>query len=83
LLVVSATPSRYFIVGARPVRLVPTDDGGLDVQVIDWATGAFVRDMSYLSRVYIGDGEVDEVSAADFDRAVAAIRARLAPQDGE
>lgn len=53
------------------------------MQVIDWATGAFVRDMSYLSRVYIGDGEVDEVSAADFDRAVAAIRARLAPQDGE
>jgi len=83
LLVVSATPSRYFIVGARPVRLVPTDNGGLDVQVIDWATGAFVRDMSYLSRVYFGDAEVDEVSAADFDGAVAAIRARLAPQDGE
>jgi hypothetical protein len=75
---VNATPSRYFIVGARPVRLVPTADGGLDVQVIDWASGTFVRDMSYLSRVYLGDGEVDEVPAADFERAVAAIRAKLA-----
>ena len=73
----STPSSRYFIVGARPVRLVPTEEGGLDVQVIDWATGAFVRDMSYLSRVHSGNVEVDEVTAADFTRAVAAIRAKL------
>lgn len=69
---------RFYIVGARPVRLVPTDDGGLDVEALDWQTGEFVRAMNYLSRVLIGDGEVDEVIPEQFDREVAEIRARIA-----
>ncbi|MBE7451163.1 MAG: hypothetical protein HS111_20385 [Kofleriaceae bacterium] len=70
-------PARYFIVGARPVRLVPRADGGLGVEAIDWGTGEMVRATQYLTRVLTGDGEVDEVDEAEFERAVAEIRARL------
>ncbi len=71
------TATRYFIVGARPVRLVPRPDGGLGVEAIDWQTGEMVRATQYLSRVIHGDNEVDEVTAEEFDRAVAEIRERL------
>lgn len=76
----SAEPdgTRYFIAGARPVKLVPTPDGGLDVQAIDWETGAFVREMSYLSRISRGDHEIDEVDAKHFAGEVALIRERIA-----
>lgn len=75
----SVEPTRHFIVGIRPVRLVPRDDGGLGVEAIDWKTGEFIRATEYLSRVISGDGEVEEVSADEFDRAVAEIRAKLPP----
>ena len=68
---------RYFIVGARPVRLVPQADGGLDVEAIDWTTGEFRRDLSYLSRVLGHDTDVDEVTEDEFERHVALIRGRL------
>ncbi len=76
-----APVTRHFIVGARPVRLVPRDDGGLGVEAIDWQTGEMVRATQYLSRVLAGDGEVDEVTPEVFDLAVAEIRARLSPPD--
>jgi hypothetical protein len=74
----SAEPAtRYFLVGARPVRLVPRPDGGLGVEAIDWQTGEMVRATQYLSRVIHGGDEVDEATQEEFDRAVAEIRARL------
>ena len=70
-------PTRYFLAGARPVKVVPTADGGLDVQAIDWKTGEFVRAMSYLSRISAGDHEIDEVPQARFDREVNKVRTKL------
>jgi hypothetical protein len=58
------------------VRLVPKSDGGLRVEAIDWETGKMVSAVEYLTRVIRGDGEVDEVTEEDFDRAVAEIKAR-------
>ncbi len=61
----------YCIIGIRPVRAVETRDGGMDVQVFDWSTGAFVRDMSYLSRVVFpewGTDEIEFLSREEFDR---------------
>ena len=49
----------YFIVGDRPVKSVPTDEGGLDVQAYDWTTGAFIRAMEYLTRISFQEGEVE------------------------
>jgi hypothetical protein len=64
---------RYFIVGARPVQITATPDGGLDCLALDWQTGRMTRDMAYLTRC-IGphpDVEVDEVDEATFRRALA------------
>lgn len=69
--------NRYFIVGIRPVRL-RTHDQGTACEALDWSTGEFVRDNSYLSRVMAGYGEVEEVSAEAFEEAVAARRAEIA-----
>lgn len=71
---------RYFIVGERPVKFIPTPDGGMDVVALDWKTGEFVREMRYLTRCTYGDPEVDEVDEATFreklDRELAEIRSR-------
>lgn len=67
---------RYCIVGARPVKAVPTADGGMDVLAYDWDTGDFTRNMGYMTRVVAPDEEVDVVSEAEFDAAVKALRAR-------
>lgn len=69
---------RYFVFGDRPVRLVATPEGGMDVQAWDWKTGELVRDLSYLSRVYPNlDIDADELDAAAFEAACARLRARL------
>jgi hypothetical protein len=62
-------------VGARPVKAVATEGGGLEVLVFDWDTGEFVRDMSYLSKITFAEGEVDVVTEEEFERAVASLRA--------
>ena len=66
---------RYCIVGKRPVKLVETPDGGMDCLAYDWSTGAFVRNMDYLTRATLPDEEVDVVTPDEFDEAVAALRA--------
>lgn len=71
-----ASEFRYFLVGERPVRLVPRPDGGLGVEAIDWQSGEMVRATEYLTRVLHGDPEVDEIDREQFERAVADIRAR-------
>jgi hypothetical protein len=60
----------FAIVGARPVTLLRTDNGGVDCLALDWETGELVRNMNYLSRVVAGDTEVDYVSEADFRAAI-------------
>jgi hypothetical protein len=62
---------QYFICGARPVKFVPTDDGGMEILAFDWKTGDFVPDASYLTRCTFPDGEVDVVTEAEFEREVA------------
>ncbi|MBI5834246.1 MAG: hypothetical protein HZB16_18275 [Armatimonadetes bacterium] len=72
----------FYTVNDRPVQLVPTGDGGLDVLALDMVTGRFVRAMNYLSRCIGGAGDVDSITTqAEFDALVAAIRARIAGQE--
>jgi hypothetical protein len=73
-----AAQAQFYAVNDRPVKLVPTDDGGLDVQVLNMRTGQFERDMSYLSRCLGGEGDVDTFgSEAEFDEYVTEVRAGL------
>ncbi len=65
---------RFAIVGSRPVKAIDTPDGGMDVLAYDWDSGEFVRDMGYLTRLFMPDGEVEIVSEAQFEQAVEALR---------
>ena len=55
---------RYFIVGARPVMLI-NHEGRIWSEAIDWKTGEFNEDESYLRRVW--EATNVEVDAVDFE----------------
>ena len=69
----------YYAVNDRPVKLVPTADGGLDVLALDLRTGAFARDLGYLSRCLGGSADVDQLDEEEFARRVEKIRRGLPP----
>ena len=69
--------TQYFIVNERPVKLVPTTEGGLDVRVYNYETKSFERNMSYYAYCFSPDKEVDELSVAQFEAYVADLRAEL------
>ena len=65
------TLPRYFIVGERPVKVLRTRDGGVQLLAYDWTSGDFTSDPSYMSRIFFGDGsDVDEVAESDFEAQV-------------
>ncbi|MEW5860226.1 MAG: hypothetical protein AB1861_23050 [Cyanobacteriota bacterium] len=64
----------YCIVGDRPVKAIETEDGGMDVLAYEWDTGEFKRSMQYLSKITLGDGEIDYVSEKEFEQYVEKLR---------
>ena len=68
----------YFSVNRRPVKLVETEDGGMDVQALNYETGDFERQMKYLTRVTLSDTDTDELSKEEFDALVEEHRAEIA-----
>jgi hypothetical protein len=75
----------YAIVGARPVKAIPTAEGGMDVLVLDWDSGDFKRDMRYALCLVAGEDEEEDISGMDvkilseeeFEARVEEIRKRL------
>ena len=70
----SETLPQYFIVGARPVKAVLPQDGGIDVSAYDWDNGTFGPGMQYLAQISFFEGDVERVTKEGFDRRVAALR---------
>lgn len=64
----------YCIVGARPVKAIETEDGGMDILAYNWQTGEFERDMQYLDRIVIVRGEMDVVTEEEFEQYVDKLR---------
>ncbi len=71
----------YAIVGLRPVKVVKTLEGGLDVLVFDWKTGELVRDLNYLvpATMPTDQWDVEWLSEEEFDRSLAELRAKIMP----
>ena len=69
-------PTEFYLVNDRPVKLVGTPDGGLDVLAYDWATGGFTRDMTYLSRVSQPGADVDQLTEQQFEDHVRQLKER-------
>lgn len=57
----------YCVVGARPVRALATEDGGMTIEAFNWDTGGFDTDMSYLTQIMMGGAEVDVMDASAFE----------------
>jgi hypothetical protein len=73
---VETSGSRFYTVSDRPVAVVPTQDGGADCVVFDFATGELVPDRSYFGYVTPGSGkDVDALTEAEFEARLAACRA--------
>lgn len=71
------TQVRYYLVNDRPVKFVPTHDGGMDVLALNMRTGEFQREMEYLSKVTDPFADVDTVKENEFAERVAEVRAGL------
>ena len=70
---------RYYAVNDRPVKIVRLPDGGSDCLVFDFDTGEFSPDRSYFAHVIPGSGkDVDQLTAAEFERLVAQSRTAAA-----
>jgi hypothetical protein len=67
----------YCIVGDRPVKAIPTTDGGMDILAYNWTTGEFERDITYLTRIVMGDHEVNYVSEQTFNQQVSELKSRF------
>jgi hypothetical protein len=68
---------RFVICGLHPVRAIRTREGGLDVEVWNFAAGRFERDMSYLDRVLSPLAEDDVVSQSEFEQRIAELDREL------
>ena len=70
---------RYYAVNDRPVQIVRLPNGGSDCLVFDFDTGGFSPDRSYFAHLDPGSGkDVDQLTAAEFERLVAQSRAEAA-----
>ncbi|MCP4131497.1 MAG: thioredoxin domain-containing protein [bacterium] len=67
----------YYIFGDRPVKFIKTEDGGADILAYDWETNDFIRDMTYLSKVWY-DVEARKVTEEEFNDHVESLRKKEA-----
>jgi hypothetical protein len=70
----------YYAVNDRPVKMIPTDEGGLDVLAMNLKTGEFERDMSYGHRIF-GTSDIDQFTEAQFEDYVATLRQLIAARN--
>jgi len=58
---------RYAIVGKRPVKAVPTAEGGMEILAFDWESGDFKREGQYLTCLIVGEDEEEGISPMEVD----------------
>lgn len=63
----------YFAIDDRPVKVVATPEGGMDVLILNPATGKLERDMAYLARCFEPGQAVQRLSEAEFQARIAAL----------
>ncbi|BCL80652.1 hypothetical protein ccbrp13_31170 [Ktedonobacteria bacterium brp13] len=66
----------YFIIGARPVKLLITDEADMDVLAYQWESQEFRRAPEYLHRVTLGTDDEHHVKQEEFEVQLAEARQR-------
>jgi hypothetical protein len=64
----------YFTIDKRPVKVVATADGGMDVLVLNSVTGELERNLEYLARCFEPGKDVERISEEEFIRRLAALK---------
>lgn len=67
----------YYAVNDRPVKIIPTLDGGMDVLVMNLKTGKFERDIDYLPYGSEAWKDIDKFSEEQFERYVEELRRKI------
>ena len=67
----------YYTVNDRPVKLLPTPDGGVDVLVMNLKTGEFERDIDYLPYGSDAWKDIDKFSEEQFNKYVSELRHKI------
>ena len=70
----------YFMVNDRPVKVVATANGGMDVLILNLDSGELEQNMAYLAQCFEPGQNVQRLSEEEFEQRVAAIRAVLPPE---
>ncbi|QSQ15328.1 hypothetical protein [Myxococcus landrumensis] len=68
--------TRYFTVGARTVKWMPLENGGLEVLKLDWETGLFIPGLDYMHKCMFSD-DSERVSEDEFIQQTEAMRREL------
>lgn len=65
----------YSIVGECPVKILPTESGGMEVLAFDWESKDFIPDDGYfLKKVMTGHGDIEYLTEDAFEAYVATLR---------
>ncbi|PSB28141.1 hypothetical protein [Stenomitos frigidus] len=67
----------YFAIDDRPVKVVATPGGGMDVLIANLTTGKLERDMQYLAFCFEPGQNVQRLSEAEFNTRIADLRQSL------
>ena len=67
----------YFAIDDRPVKVIATPNGGMDVLIANLNTGKLERDMQYLAYCFEPGKNVQRLSEAEFNDQMAAFKASL------
>jgi hypothetical protein len=67
----------YFLVNDRPVKVIATPDGGMDVLILNLTTGELERNMAYLTLCFEPGQNVKRLSEAEFDTQIAELKDSL------
>lgn len=66
----------YFTIDDRPVKVIATPSGGMDVLIANLTTGKLERDMQYLAYCFEPGKNVQRLSEAEFNARVASLNDR-------
>lgn len=66
----------YYLVNDRPVKMVATTDGGMDVLAYDFKSHEFVRNFDYLTICLAHTTDVDSVDEATFNARLDQLRSQ-------
>lgn len=70
----------FYLVGIRPVRVAKDESGELSSHILDWETGEFLTNVSYVDWIYFSHNrDIQELSKDLFDEKVQQLQSKCHP----